>query len=104
MKIRELLTEAIELYLKSVQGQIVALRRAISDGDAEVVRRDAHSIKGGAANLTADDLSKVAFELEKAGKSGALEAGPDILERLEKEFKRLDAFCKKACPQKKRVV
>ncbi len=67
---------------------------AISDGDAELVKREAHSIKGGAANLTANELSGIAFELENIGKSNTLEASTVILERLEKEFYRLDAFAK----------
>jgi len=91
---RELLIEAMNLFLDSVRNQIETLRQAILDGDAEVVRREAHSIKGGAANLTADDLSKVAFELENMGKSNTLETSTVVLERLEKEFYRLDAYAK----------
>ena len=91
---RELLVEAMDLFLESVRSQIKVLRRAVSDGDAKLVRREAHSIKGGAANLTANELSRIAFELEKIGKSGTLEASTVILERLEKEFYRLDAFAK----------
>ncbi|MBW1908477.1 MAG: PAS domain S-box protein [Deltaproteobacteria bacterium] len=59
----------LEGFLENVRSQIGTLRKAISDGDAEVVRSEAHSIKGGAANLTADALSKVALELENIGKS-----------------------------------
>ena len=91
---RELLVEAMDLFLESVRNQIGALRRAISDNDAELVRREAHSIKGGAANLTANELSGIAFELENIGASDTLEASTVILERLEKEFYRLDAFAK----------
>ena len=59
--------------------------RAIEEfeGDAEVVRREAHSIKGGAANLTANDLSRIAFEIENIGISGMLEEGIDSLQKLE---------------------
>jgi len=89
---RELLVEAMDLFLKSVRNQIGALRQAISDNDADLVKKEAHSIKGGAANLTADNLSRVASELENIGESGTVEAGTVILERLEKEFYRLDAF------------
>ena len=57
---KELLVEAMDLFLESVRNQIGLLRHAISDNDAEIVRKEAHSIKGGAANLTADELSSVA--------------------------------------------
>ena len=59
-----------------------------------MVRGEAHSIKGGAANLTADELSKIAFELENIGRSGALEKSIETLERLEQAFSRLEHFTK----------
>ena len=69
--------------------------QAITEGDAEVVRREAHSIKGGAANLLANALSAVAFELENIGKSGVLSEGAETLEKLEREFFRLERFVTK---------
>ena len=50
------------------------------------------SMKGGAANLTADALSAVAHELEDIGKSGVLDEGLNILEKRENEFNQLEAF------------
>ena len=88
----EFLMEAMENFFENVTSQIGAMRQAISDGDAEVVRREAHSIKGGAANLTANELSRIAFELENIGKSGMLEGGIDALQKLEREFFRLERF------------
>ncbi len=80
-------TDYLELAVNSGQ--------AISDGDAESVRREAHSIKGGAANLTATALSGIAFDLENIGKSGMLEEGIDSLQKLEREFFRLERFVAK---------
>ena len=51
-----------------------------------VAPKEAHSIKGGASNLTANKLSVVAHELENIGKSGVLEEGINALGRLEKKF------------------
>jgi len=42
--------------------------------------------------LTADVLSRMASELEKIGKSGVLNGSIEVLERLEKEFFRLQAY------------
>ncbi len=82
----------LEGFMENVRDQIEILRQAVSDGDAELVRREAHSIKGGAANLTADELSKIAFKLENIGQSEVLEEGFEVLGRLEKEFQRLEAY------------
>jgi len=91
---KEFLMEVVDGFLENVRAQIGTIRQAISDGDAEVVKREAHSIKGGAANLTADELSSVALELENIGKSGVLEGGAEDLERLEKEVYRLEDYVK----------
>jgi CheY-like chemotaxis protein len=91
---KEFLMEVLDGFLKEVTAQIGTLRAAISDGDAEVVRAEAHSIKGGAANLTADDFSKIACELENIGKSGVLKGGIEVLGRLEKEFCRLEVYAR----------
>jgi CheY-like chemotaxis protein/HPt (histidine-containing phosphotransfer) domain-containing protein len=90
----EFLMEVVDGFLENVRAQIGTIRQAISDGDAEVVRGEAHSIKGGAGNLTADELSRIAFELENIGKSGLLERGTEVLERLEREFHRLEVYAK----------
>ena len=70
------------------------IRQAIADDDAECVREEAHAMKGGAANLTADYLAGIAFELEKVGKTGFLTGGLDLLEKVEKECSRLEDYIK----------
>ena len=91
----DFLMEVLEGFIGNVTSQIKLIRQAISDGDAEAVRREAHSIKGGAANLTANDLSGIAFEIENIGKSGMLVEGIDSLQKLEQEFFRLERFVAK---------
>ncbi|MBU2552722.1 MAG: PAS domain S-box protein, partial [Proteobacteria bacterium] len=89
---REFLMEVLNEFLQNVRNQIQLLRRAIETGDADQVRREAHAIKGGAANLAAMDLSRAAMELEEIGKSGELDTAPGILDMLENEFFMLDVF------------
>ena len=89
---KEFLMDVLKGFLDNVRAQIETIHQAISNGDGEVVWKEAHSIKGGAANLTADRLSEIAFELEKVGKSSALEEGGEVLGRLKKEFYRLENF------------
>ena len=91
---RDFLIEVLQGFIENVRAQIKTIRQAISDGDADVVMKEAHSIKGGAANLIANRLSAIAFELEETSKTGMLEGSINVLERLEKEFQRLDVFYK----------
>ncbi len=89
---QEFLLEVLEGFLKNVRAQIKTIHQALEEGDPEVVRKEAHSIKGGAANLTADHLSRIAIELENMGQSGRLDGGYEVLESLEKGCNRLEAY------------
>jgi len=84
------LTELLKGFTTNVRGQIDVIQQALKTRDAERVRREAHSIKGGAANLRADVLSGIALELENIGKSGELTKGPHVLKKLEKELDGLE--------------
>jgi HPt (histidine-containing phosphotransfer) domain-containing protein len=86
------LSEVIAGFTEKVIEQIGTIREALSCGDAETVRREAHSIKGGAAGLTAEDLAKVAAELELKGKSKDLDGAGAILDNLEREFEALRRY------------
>jgi PAS domain S-box-containing protein len=88
----DLLLEVLKEFIGNVKGQIGTIGRALADGNADVVRREAHSIKGGAADLTAARLSALAFELEKMGKFNTLEAAPGVLDDLTAELTRLEEF------------
>jgi HPt (histidine-containing phosphotransfer) domain-containing protein len=79
-------------FVENVKKQIERIRKGIQDGDAEVVRKEAHSIKGGSANICADDLSRVALEMEMLGKTGNVDNGQETLLRLENEFNRLNEY------------
>jgi signal transduction histidine kinase/DNA-binding response OmpR family regulator/HPt (histidine-containing phosphotransfer) domain-containing protein len=87
---RQLLEEVLVEFVAAVRCQLPVLGAALAAGDAERVQREAHSIKGGAANLTADGLSRAARELEHIGNSGTLDGGQDALERLAAEFARFE--------------
>jgi two-component system sensor histidine kinase/response regulator len=92
---REFLTGLLEKFLENVRAQLGTLREALDRADAEILRREAHAIKGGAANLAAAELSSAAAELEKTAKSGLLGEAPGGLERLERAYRRLDEFVHK---------
>jgi len=92
---REFLTGLLERFLENVRNQLGTIREALDRADAEILRREAHAIKGGAANLAAVELSSAAAELEITAKSGSLGEAAGGLEKLEKAYRRLDAFVHK---------
>jgi len=61
----ELLRTLVGLFAESCPEQMEALRQAIARGDAAVVRRQAHTLKGAVANFAVADAVAAAAELER---------------------------------------
>jgi HPt (histidine-containing phosphotransfer) domain-containing protein len=62
------------------------MRQAVADGDADALRRAAHSLKSNSTSFGAVTLSAQAKELETMGKAGSLEGASGKLERLAAEY------------------
>ena len=86
----------LERFLENVQAQLGTIRDALDRADAEILRREAHAIKGGAANLAASELSSAAAELENTARSGSLGEALGGVARLETAYRRLDEFIRKS--------
>ncbi len=93
---REVLRGLLERCLENVRAQLDTIREALGRADAEILRREAHAIKGGAANLAAAELSSAAAELEKTARSGSLGEALGEVTRLETAYRRLDKFVHKS--------
>jgi len=91
---RDFVKELAAGFVDRVGEQVRIIRTALEEGDAHAVRREAHSIKGGAANICAYKLSAAARDLESAGKSGSLDKAFGIFRILEEEFRRLADYAR----------
>ncbi len=89
---RVFLQEVMEGFAQNVEKQLVLIRQAIMDGDTALAGKEAHSIKGGAANLKAYELSEVAAGMEKLGKAGNCDGLKQKLPEMEEAFGRLRRF------------
>ena len=76
----------VEGFLEDVPRQIEALKGYLEAGDAASAERQAHTIKGASANLGGEALRAAAFEMEKAGKAGNLDAVRACLPELVNQF------------------
>ncbi|HVN70670.1 MAG TPA: Hpt domain-containing protein, partial [Desulfomonilia bacterium] len=92
---KEFLKKLIKEFMDKVKEQIGCMKKAVSEGNAQVVKEEAHSIKGGASNLTAMDLSKSALDLERIVNAGLMEGSLEALVRLEQEYEKLAAFARR---------
>lgn len=87
----EIVAEIMEAFLTDMPQQIGALRNYLEVGDAAGAERQAHTIKGAAANVGGEVLAALASELEQAGKTGDLERILSKLPMLQTAFENLKA-------------
>lgn len=84
----DLIQELVGLFKRETLSQIEAIRAAITAEDAEQLWKAAHSLKGSSANLGVRRVSALGAELEKKGRSGAVEGAGALLAQLEREYAR----------------
>ena len=85
----DLANTVIQGFLQDIPRQIETLRGCLETGNAVGAERQAHSIKGAAANIAAEALRTLAFEIEKAATGGDLGTAKASMAELEKAFDRL---------------
>ncbi|WP_415714010.1 transporter substrate-binding domain-containing protein [Maridesulfovibrio sp.] len=70
---RELYKKLLTQFRAKYLGAVEDIREQLRSGDVETATRTAHTVKGVAANLGADDLSLSAGEVERAFRAGRTE-------------------------------
>jgi PAS domain S-box-containing protein len=88
----EMVVTVVEGFVAEVEQQLPAMRQAVEAGDVATVRAEAHKIKGGAANLTADPLSSAAAALESLAKANQCAELAVALDEVESQYRRLREF------------
>jgi signal transduction histidine kinase/HPt (histidine-containing phosphotransfer) domain-containing protein len=88
------LRELVEMYLKQTHKQFEQMQAAIRDGNADSLRRVAHSGAGASATLGMTQLVPKLRELEKLGGSGNLAGAGEICEKAAQEYLRIQEFLK----------
>jgi CheY-like chemotaxis protein/HPt (histidine-containing phosphotransfer) domain-containing protein len=86
----DLARKVIEGFIEDIPRQIAALKGYLETGDAAGTERQAHTIKGASANVGGEALRSVAFEIEKASRTGDLITLGRHMVELEEEFDRLN--------------
>ena len=92
---KEVLKNLLDEFTAKVRSQIKAIRQALSAQDFISVAREAHSIKGGSANLTANKVAGVASALEKAAGLKQAELAGNLAAELEDRLGQLENYLKK---------
>ena len=82
----KLSSEIVTLFLENGPAKMDQIREAIEGDALDVPERGAHSLKSSAANVGAQQLQKVASELELAASGGDLQRVRDLIPTLEHAY------------------
>lgn len=82
----EFLGEMLDTFYEDSPRQLEAARTGLEAGDAEAVRRAAHSLKSNCANFGAVSLSVKCRELEMLAKTGSLDGGEELLAQISRGY------------------
>lgn len=93
---QDLLGRILDAYAASAEKLVAEIVSAAARADAEAIRRAAHTLKSGSANVGATDIAARALRLEELGSSGSTEGASalardlparlaTVLEELERE-------------------
>jgi len=88
----DVLTDVLTGFINDARKQLEKVRNAVVYGDTDMIASEAHSIKGGSLNLTANFLADAAAALEAAAKSGSLTQTASRIDALEVEVQRMAQF------------
>ena len=82
----ELAGELLEMFREDVHGRLKAIKQAQESGDMQTIILEAHTIKGAAGNVGANDLSEAALQVEKAAKDADQGTVASLIKQLEESF------------------
>ncbi len=88
---QELLKEVIQVFLNDVPLQIENLKKRLAEEEKAAVVRQAHTLKGAAANIGAERVRETAWELEQAAGGGDWEKVRAVARALESRVESLKA-------------
>ena len=76
----------VQSFQRDGEQRLTTLRSALESGDADAVRRQAHSFKGSSGNLGAQRVMSLCLNIEQHAAAGELDAVPPLLEELDAQF------------------
>jgi len=85
----ELAIELVQAFLQDMPNQIQLLKTAIESRDAEQAMRQAHRIRGAAANMGGEMMKSTAAQIESAAKSANFIALEQLVPTLSQQYQAL---------------
>ena len=94
----QLAEEVLHIFLDDMPNQIGTLRQCLAKSNLDGATRQVHTIKGAAANVGAETMRGIAFQMESAGRHDSMALMEELLPSLEREFSRVNAAVDSSVP------
>ncbi len=86
---RKLLSDLVGIFLEECPNWMAELKKALAAGDAALLKRMAHNLKGSMSHFGAQEAYEVALKLEALGRSGKLDGASELAVALEEAVQRI---------------
>jgi two-component system, sensor histidine kinase and response regulator len=86
-----LVDRVITTFMHDTPRQLRSLHEGVRGADSNAVRKIAHSLKSGSANVGADALSQMCRDLETQARAGDLSQATALVAQMENEFLAVQA-------------
>lgn len=83
------IAELLEMALETGAKHRNTLSQGLAAGDAAVIAKAAHSIKGSAGNIGAGEVAQLAAELDERARAGELDDARERVEAIDAAYARL---------------
>ncbi|MEA1988073.1 MAG: Hpt domain-containing protein [Pseudomonadota bacterium] len=84
------LKDVLNIYMETTPDIILKLQEAVATQSVSTVKLQAHTLKGSAANIGANQLSMISAELEQKAKHSDMDSLPRLLSKIESESRAVD--------------
>jgi HPt (histidine-containing phosphotransfer) domain-containing protein len=75
-----------DVFVRSAQNHLSGMRKALHDGNAAQLGREAHRLRGASGSLGAQRVSRVSALIEQCANTGDLAPVEDLLQQLQVEL------------------
>jgi CheY-like chemotaxis protein len=89
---KKLAAKALETFGATIESYVRDLSQSLQNGDAKAAGATAHKIKGAAGNVSAEEICRLAAELENLSRNDELSQSQAALSDLEREVARAREF------------
>jgi HPt (histidine-containing phosphotransfer) domain-containing protein len=96
---RELLTDLVGIFLDESLNNLADIRKSLKDGDAKLLQRASHMLKGSLRIFESTRASELAFQLETMGREESLSGAPAVVPQLEDQLELVMAELRNGVPQ-----